>query len=266
MNCSKCNTEYNQTDKFCPECGEPNPQAQKQETTPVAATPAASDNIFSHYAGLGTGDLIKLSWNVFAANVAVWIGIILLMIIINIIPILGSLSSIIIAIFIIPYSYMCLVRYEKNQKTSFNDDVDAFKNIFSFIFINLILSFLFLIFFILIIMVIFILTYSFSNLFVLYIIVLFTSVLLLLILVPLLSFSYLGVYANDYGVIESISKGFSVILSNIVPIIINLIVMGIIILISLIPLGLGAFITFPMTYILLAALYIKFTGGGKTNI
>ena len=264
MNCSKCNTEYNQTDKFCPECGEPNPQAQKQETTPVAATPAASSNIFSNYAGLGTGDLIKLSWNIFAANVAVWIGIMLLMIIINIIPILGSLVSIVVGMMIIPYSYMCLVRYEKNQKTTFNDYFDAFKNIFSFIGIIAIFMVIGILYFAVNFMVI-VSTPDFLSGIVPLFIFLFNFIVFFL-LAPLGSFSYLGVYANDYGVIESISKGFSIILSNIVPIVINLIVMGIIIVISLIPLGLGAFITFPMTYILLAALYIKFTGGGKTNI
>jgi len=222
MNCSKCNTEFNETDKFCPECGEPNPQFQKQETTPIVATPATSNSIFGHYANLGTGDLIKLSWNVFAANVAVWIGIIILMIIINIIPILGSLVSIVIGMMIIPYSYLCLVRYEKNEKTSFKDYFDAFKNIFSFIGIIAIFMFIGILYFAINFMVS-ISTPEFLKGIVPLFIFLF-NFLVFFFVAPLASFSYLGVYANDYGVIESISKGFSVILSNIVPIFINLIV------------------------------------------
>ncbi|MGM0608140.1 MAG: hypothetical protein ACQESP_06960 [Candidatus Muiribacteriota bacterium] len=268
MRCSKCNSLMPGDEKFCPECGEPNPETknnQKEENSGSVSQGEANNqtHIFEPIKGMGAIDLIKMSWEVFVQNVGIWIGIIILGMVLNVIPILGQLLYAVIILMIFPFAYLCIVKSLKNKKSNFNDFFDSFQNILSFLGLIIIGGIVALIYGGINVGLIFLSPEAIRP-FIGIILFLF-NLIFMLIISPIGAFSFLGIYAKNLGVISSISESISLLVKNIAQIIPPVLLMMILTAISMIPIGLGLLITAPMFYILLAELYIKFNDGLRTD-
>ncbi|MCK9225312.1 MAG: zinc-ribbon domain-containing protein [Candidatus Muirbacterium halophilum] len=273
MFCPKCGNEIVEDNaKFCPKCG------FDFNSTEIVANEIATKSNIINYSDLTFGSMFSLSWDIFKKEalfiVLFYIGLIVL----NIIPVINIVFTIISGTIIVPFFYLVVKKYEKGEKLEFNDISYGFTKFWKFLFANLIngiISFvtIFILILILGILIVLLSGVGFNNINNMELSSLLGNIIIMpLIIVSFVLFVIVSVFlgimssftliklSDSYdGIIESISYSIKKIYKNIYQMSLYYIGISFIAIFGTVfTLGIGLFVLIPMLMIFIVLLYMKY--------